>query len=293
MAAARFGPLDLDVCLSCAGVWFDCGELSQVIAAGPPILRRLGERVRSAAAGHPLGAAVRPQGGRSCPGCRVPLSSVEYAAMQGLRLDMCRFCEGFWLDHPTLIRLAAALEGASQWELVTQEQARVQAPPAPGSAPASSASASSPAARTEACPRCGEPNVERAAVCWACGEPLQGPVVGACPRCEAAMRRVTSEKVTLSACEGCGGVWVTPGRLNSLLLQAAESQQRLLRQLARRQPEKRRRLHLEMTCPHCDMQMFSGPLGMLTQQQVQTCPKCFGMFVAASILEEILPGPRR
>ena len=53
----------------------------------------------------------------------------------------------------------------------------------------------------EACPHCGESNAERAAVCWACGKPLQGPIVGTCPLCESSMRGITSENVTLSACD--------------------------------------------------------------------------------------------
>ena len=41
MSTGRLGPIALDLCLKCSGVWFDCGELSQIITAGPHVLRRL------------------------------------------------------------------------------------------------------------------------------------------------------------------------------------------------------------------------------------------------------------
>src|SRR4051812_44785456 len=91
LASGRLGPVELDLCLPCGGVWFDCGELTPVIAAGPPIVRRLAERIAPAtgpaqrAPHNPLARA--PQ----CPACHVSLANVEYASMPGVSLEACRF----------------------------------------------------------------------------------------------------------------------------------------------------------------------------------------------------------
>jgi Zn-finger nucleic acid-binding protein len=306
MVIGRLGPLELDLCIACGGVWFDCGELGRVIAAGPAIVRRLSEKVPARQAGY----GVRSVGPPTCPACRVPLGNVEYASMPGVHLDACTFCEGFWANRPTLIRLAASLEGASVWDQMAQERKAMEAPappqappnPAPAQPPAGrptrpgapAAKAPAPAAsQGELCPNCGEKNGDRAAVCWACGHALQGPVVCACPRCEASMRRVVSENVTLSACEGCGGTSLTPNRLNAILLQPVEAQDRLFKQVKRYSPAKIRNLRSELLCPHCNLTMFSGPLGMITQKLVPACPQCYTLFVSIEVLDDILHGQRR
>lgn len=284
LRTGRFGPLELEFCLPCGGAWFDGGELSRLIAAGPPVVRRLTDGMKPAAAGSHV---VRQF---ACPVCRVPLNEVEYASMPGVRLEACTLCEGFWLFRTVLLDLANALEGGPRaqpaWMSGVASAAAAPAPTqTPGPAPAA-------AAGMVPCPNCDEPNGERAATCWACGKPLQGPVVGTCPRCQANMRRIDSEGVTLSACEGCGGVWLTPGRLNQLLLQPPHHHEAVLRQVDRKRPELRKRLQWQLSCPYCKVGMMSGPLGALTQQPVQTCPKCYGMYLGPGILEDILPGRR-
>ena len=107
------------------------------------------------------------------------------------------------------------------------------------------------------------------------------------------MRAVVSQSVTLSACDGCGSVWITPNRLNSLILQSTQAQDFLLQQVGRFRRENAGRLHLEVDCPHCKVPMHGQPLGMLTQQLVETCRKCFGLFMSYGIFEDILRGQRR
>src|SRR5258706_8298979 len=107
------------------------------------------------------------------------------------------------------------------------------------------------------------------------------------------MRGITSENVTLSACDGCGGVWVTPNRLNALILQSIEAQDRLLGQVARTRRGTSRKLNPDLQCPYDHIQMFTAPLGMLTQKPVQTCPQCYGLFLSHGILDDIILGQRR
>ena len=331
MRAGQLGPLELDVCPRCGGIWFDCGELARVIAAGPQILRRLYDR----AAPTVPRPGMRQSGAPICPACRAPLLEVEYASMPGVSLDACRFCEGFWVTRPIILHLAHALDTAPQSDPRRGGQSQQPAPPTVPAPPAFAAGASSsrpipppanagqppvypppstvpvgptpppppvpphtaPAQRAAdsmiTCPKCGERNAERAPLCWACGEHLKGPVVGTCPRCEASMRRVVSESVTLSACDGCGSVWITPARLNALILQLLPAQDALLQQVARFRRENARALHLEVECPHCKSRMYGTPLGMITQQLVDTCGQCYGLFMSYGIFEDILRGQRR
>ena len=300
MTAGRLGPIELDFCFKCSGIWFDCDELQRVVTAGPVVLRRVGERLPASA------ADSRAQSVPRCPLCRIPLTSVEYASMPGVRMDACQFCEGFWVRQGALQRLTAALEGAATWDQMrlgidsrtlspSAGSARTAARPdaaepavSPAPAPARAPAASH---RAEMCPHCGEANSENAAVCWACGKALQGPVVGACPRCEAHIRRLECGGVTLNACEGCGGVCITPNRLNSLLLQERSQRARLVKQVGRFKPERIKRVHANPNCPICKaVRLIRAPLGMLTQQTAHTCPQCFQLFLEHGVLEDILLG---
>jgi Zn-finger nucleic acid-binding protein len=298
LSSARLGPINLAPCRNCGGIWFECGTLARVISAGPQVMRKLCDGIRPSST-----EGTRPIGPPYCPGCRVPLANVEYESMPGVSLDTCRFCEGFWVSHGSLLRLTAALEGASRWEPV--EGRAAAAPPAqppapePATAPPPPQPAAEPekvlpraATETENCPHCGQPNAERAAVCWACGRPLKGTPVGACPRCEATMRRIDSGGVTMDGCEGCGGVYITPNRLNALTRQTTELQVLLLGQVSRFRTERMKRVHPEPGCPHCKTLMRVGRLGMLTQMPVWNCPQCFGLFLEHGVLEDILLGQK-
>ncbi len=63
------GALSLDLCLACAGAWFDFGELQSLIQAGPDVVRRLGA--------HLFRSRGAPTGQRfpHCPTCAIPLST--------------------------------------------------------------------------------------------------------------------------------------------------------------------------------------------------------------------------
>ena len=342
LTGGRLGPVSLDLCLPCGGVWFDHGELSRVIAAGPHIVRRLAQRLTPTATSDPSHTDPLRRA-PVCPGCHVGLAHVEYASMPGVSLDACRFCEGFWLTQPALLRLVAALEGASAWTPLQHPGAAPvpspvspvhlpAAPPAPvppASIPAPPPQSSPPAqppppwagapsaavhggapipaagntgrpaeqirptSRGETCLHCGEVNAERAAVCWACGRQFQGQVVGACPHCQALMRRIDSAGVTLSGCEGCGGVCMTPNRLNQLLLQTEEQQTDLLKQVDRFRTERMMQVRAHPECPHCHIRLIPSQLGMLTPEPVSACPQCSGLFLEHGRLHDILLGQRR
>jgi Zn-finger nucleic acid-binding protein len=289
LTAARFGPVELDLCLSCSGVFFDTGELGRVITGGPQIIRRLAERL-------PLGgrntAKKRPLGEAPCSACRAPLRSVEYASMPGVRLDACQFCEGFWVTRAKLLLLADSLGGRNVYS-----QVAATGSPDPGAAPAVTA-APPPAAplpppkpatpASVPCPHCAEPNAENAAVCWACGKSLKAQALAVCPRCEAVMRNVQSDAVSFSSCEGCGSIYITPNRLNQLILQDEDKRHRVLRHVGRFEVGKIRKVHADTACPHCRTPMLPAHLGRICPHPVPSCPQCFGLLVEHGVLTEIL-----
>ena len=51
-----------------------------------------------------------------------------------------------------------------------------------------------------------------------------------------------------------------------------------------------RKLNADLQCPYDHIQMFTAPLGMLTQKPVQTCPQCYGLFLSHGILDDIILG---
>ncbi len=279
MTSGRLGPLDIDVCVPCGGVWLDSGELGQIIAAGPEVVRRLGGRLQTPAPG----STGRSTGTPMCPVCRAPLTTREYPTLIGVWLDTCQWCEGNWITSVGLGRLAVAIGGGSVWD---QHHEEVRAAPGSGPDPGRTeavppgAPPSTPARPgTLICTRCSEVNTERAAVCWACGHPFHGPVVGSCPHCEADMRRVTAGEVTFSACGGCSGIWITPNRLNQLIKYPPPVRQRLVTQIELCNPGLRRAAHSLIQCPECRISMAYGPMGVISREPIHACTRCFGLYL--------------
>jgi Zn-finger nucleic acid-binding protein len=320
MLTGRLGPIELDGCRLCGGIWFDCDELANLTVAGPEVMRRL---LRDQSPGTAPPSDI-PLGPATCPSCHAALQTIEYESMQSMRLESCAFCEGHWLSQTTLRRFIAAVEGRTEWDVISTEVnpharpaerpsgstpavAGAPAPPALrgssgfavpsaglsgiGGSPAQVSpvgSAPPPSAATATCPKCGEMNSALAAACWACGQHLQAPVVGSCPRCEAGMRRVVSGETTISGCEGCGGAWLTPNRLRELLKQEFPERNRLIQQLSQYRTERIRRIRPLLNCPHCANAMNGAPLGAVTRLPVHGCPQCASMFIDFVVAEDIL-----
>ena len=74
--------LFIDICPSCAGAWFDAGELEESLSVA----------VRNLKPPHDARHT-----GIYCPKCRVSLRSFRYPGTF-VTIDMCRQCGGLWLD---------------------------------------------------------------------------------------------------------------------------------------------------------------------------------------------------
>lgn len=294
MKNGRYGPLLLDFCGPCDGVWFDCGELGTLIAGGPQVVARLVELLSKQAGGGKTGVE-RPW----CPTCRCMLDGVDYPDMPGLRLDRCAFCEGYWLSRGDLNDLSVGLGGGSIFEAETRrhsvqnraekEMAAAAAAVTPAPPPPDSPSISRAGDMTP-CPKCGQRNGLTAPSCWACAAPLHAPVVARCPRCEASMREVDSAGVGIAFCEGCGAAWTTPQRLNRLLLQAEPQKAEFLGKTRKLRPELRKKLHPELRCPRDGQLLKPARLGVILAEPVPACPKCYGVVLLPGMLDQALGG---
>jgi Zn-finger nucleic acid-binding protein len=122
---------------------------------------------------------------------------------------------------------------------------------------------------------------------------LQPVAVGICPQCQGVLREMRWQNVELRACEGCGGVWLKQDRLGALLLQPAELQDRLLRAIAAVRTGRIKKFNPAPVCPHCELLMFSAPLGNMTERPIHGCPKCRDLFLPDGVLAEIIAARRQ
>jgi Zn-finger nucleic acid-binding protein len=320
MKSAHLGPIQLDLCFPCSGVWFDCDELQQLVQAGPAVIRKLGQRLY-ASRENVLGAQTR-----RCPVCWVPLTAHEFPSMRGIFLDHCVLCQGFWVPLSTLGEVLQRLEAATSTRdlpprgpvspappiVPREEPAPVttaaattsrpltptgvtvpsspvparHVPPAP---PLKPAPAPQPAAAGAKCLSCGETNAADAAVCWACGGFMRPEGAGDCPGCAAHLQREECDGLEVGYCVGCGGVWLESDRLTELRSKSGIYQEEMLDRM-RAKIAGTPPLGEQLACPKCRAHLLPEDLGILSAEPIMTCPKCWGSYLENGRLGEILFG---
>ena len=96
----------IDVCPTCNGMWFDTGELEEVL-----------EKIEFS---HEEGAGVRTKGSpvknipeagplRNCPHCNLVMGKKNYKRFSGIVIDVCRF-HGLYLDAQELEKIRLFLD---------------------------------------------------------------------------------------------------------------------------------------------------------------------------------------
>ncbi|MEW6280865.1 MAG: DUF5685 family protein [Candidatus Eremiobacterota bacterium] len=94
LKARPAGPVDVDVCTACGGVWLDRDELRTLARRRvPDWLTKVVE---------PTATAFVPEGQRQCPRCSRRLTVAD---SRGVHVDLCQACQGVWLDRGELNRL--------------------------------------------------------------------------------------------------------------------------------------------------------------------------------------------
>ena len=89
----------IDRCPDCHGLWFDAGELRQM-------LKSEGMKSRFLAGSSAAAAAQSGESSsRHCPRCDLALQHLE---LGGVTVDVCVGCSGVWLDAGELMHLVGA-----------------------------------------------------------------------------------------------------------------------------------------------------------------------------------------
>ena len=81
----------LDKCMHCRGLWFDSGELADVLKDAYADEGSFPQEPDD-------GVAAAPVSANQCPVCRIPLQPVASLQFHGLEMDTCPECQGVWLD---------------------------------------------------------------------------------------------------------------------------------------------------------------------------------------------------
>jgi Zn-finger nucleic acid-binding protein len=84
--------IELDVCPSCHGTWFDEGELQRVDQIIEPVVVEI-RRIPN---------ARQQLEGLHCPSCNNLMEKHEHPRDQKVIMDFCSDCKGFWLDRGEL-----------------------------------------------------------------------------------------------------------------------------------------------------------------------------------------------
>ncbi len=109
----------LDVCPTCAGIWFDADELTRLRQIDPTVLPRIDLQYQ------PVVERFDPPWERLCPVCRVPLSRYNYLYTSNIQLDTCDQCGGIWVDDGELIKMNQVLQDAKTAEVPPEAKAKM------------------------------------------------------------------------------------------------------------------------------------------------------------------------
>ena len=104
------GPVTLDRCDLCGGIWFDGQELSRIIAhvragGAPPGVERTTPHDKDAAA---------------CPRCGTELECQPLLSIDDVHYDKCPQGHGVWLDGGELNKITADPKAAAEADFFTR-----------------------------------------------------------------------------------------------------------------------------------------------------------------------------
>ncbi len=112
--------ITIDVCPTCAGIWFDADELPRLRELDPGVLPRI-EHLYQPTVERYEGAGDRP-----CPVCRVPMYRYNYLYTSNIALDGCDQCGGVWVDHGELVKMDQLAQEARAMEIPPETRAQLE-----------------------------------------------------------------------------------------------------------------------------------------------------------------------
>jgi Zn-finger nucleic acid-binding protein len=111
--------ITIDVCPTCAGIWFDADELPRLREMDPAILPRLDHLYQ------PMVERYEGAVERLCPKCRLPMYHYNYLYTSNITLDSCDQCGGVWVDHGELVKMDQLARDAHAMEIPPETKAKI------------------------------------------------------------------------------------------------------------------------------------------------------------------------
>jgi Zn-finger nucleic acid-binding protein len=112
--------IELDVCNSCGGIWFDKQELASAISLDKQTVESFYNKLNSLKVQNEISETASNEQGFTkdlilkCPKCNIEMSKYKYMYTSNIYIDSCDRCEGIWLDNNELLNIINYLEEASK-----------------------------------------------------------------------------------------------------------------------------------------------------------------------------------
>ncbi len=102
---AESGPVRVDACLKCSGVWFSEGELPALLRLGPEEVGRFQRTIMmSTTTSTSQRGPMRNNSMARCPGCHHGMEREQLGVNSGVDIDLCPHCQGVWIDGGELMQ---------------------------------------------------------------------------------------------------------------------------------------------------------------------------------------------
>ena len=101
----------IDICIKCAGMWFDEGELNHVINSMLSKDKVSDQTIKEAYKRKVLASKEDNIPLRNCPRCNITMNTFNYAYDSNVFLDKCPSCKGIWTDSGEARLIAKHIKG--------------------------------------------------------------------------------------------------------------------------------------------------------------------------------------
>lgn len=97
--AHELGPLQVNLCSRCGGIWIGHRELKAVLSQGATALDELMGLEPGTPESH------RASSSFACPVCRIPLHPTLLSGFRGVPIQTCYGCAGIFIEHDSFVML--------------------------------------------------------------------------------------------------------------------------------------------------------------------------------------------
>ncbi len=112
--------ITIDVCPTCAGIWFDKDELTHIAQLDPTVLPKLDQMYQ------PVVTSYDPPWQKVCPVCKqTNLRPYDYLYHSNIELDECPECGGIWVEDSELQKMYQVLQDARAMDIPPETKAEM------------------------------------------------------------------------------------------------------------------------------------------------------------------------